>query len=84
MIREKIGLRFFKICKYTIFNIWKREIAKKLGKVFWRFVSMFFLIFEKGNKEKNSASLFKICKYTFFNIWKTGKAKKKGYVFLIL
>ena len=50
----------------------KKGMSEKIGEVFWRFVSMFFLIFEKGNKQKNSAGLFKICKYTFLNICERG------------
>ena len=30
-----------------------------------RFLSVLFLIFEKGGQEKNCARYFKICKYAF-------------------
>ena len=39
------------ICKYTFFNIWK-EVKQKIGPSFLRFVSILFLILEKGNKQK--------------------------------
>ena len=45
-----------------------KGISEKIRGGLLKICDMFFLIFEKGNKQKNPASLFKICKYTFFNI----------------
>ena len=45
------------------------------GKIVSGFVNILFLIFEKGDKQKNCARFFKIYKYTC-NVWKRGKAKK--------
>ena len=43
--------RYFKICKYSLFNIWKGDEQKKTKKLpgILRFVIMLFLIFEKGD-----------------------------------
>ena len=45
-------------------------ISRKLGQVFLRFVSIFFLIFEKrdeqGFKQNIGLGFCKISKYTFF------------------
>ena len=47
-------LGFFKICKYTFFNIWKRVLAKKFSKPFlsWKSINQFFWLpfFWKINK----------------------------------
>ena len=51
-------------------------MSKKIVPGILRFVSMLFLIFEKGDQQKNCARYFEICKYAFFNIWKRGWAKK--------
>ena len=40
-----------------------------------RFVSMLFLIFEKGDEQKNCARYFEIRKYAFFNFWKGDEQK---------
>ena len=54
----------------------KKEIKEKIVLGFVRFVSIHFLIFEKGDKWKNCVRSFKISKYTFLNIWKRGSAKE--------
>ena len=64
-ISEKIGQGLLKICKYAFFDIWKRRSGKKLCLVFLRFVSILFLVFEKGDTTKIGLGFFKICKYTF-------------------
>ena len=51
-------------------------MCKKTVPGILRFVCMLFLIFEKGDKQKNCAGYFEIRKYAFFNIWKRGCAKK--------
>ena len=43
-------------------------MSKKIELGFLRFVSILFLIFKKGDKQKTCAKFLKICKYTFFNI----------------
>ena len=43
---------------------------------FLRFVSILFLIFEKGDKQKNCARFFKIFKYTFILIFEKGDKQK--------
>ena len=43
-------------------------MSKKVVPSILRFVSMPFLIFEKGNEQKNCARYFEIRKYAFFNI----------------
>ena len=43
-------------------------MSKKTVPSIFRFVSMLFLIFEKGDEQKNCARYFEICKYDFFNI----------------
>ena len=43
-------------------------MSKKIVPDILRFVSMLFLIFEKGDQQKNCARYFEICKYAFFNI----------------
>ena len=40
---------FFKISECTFFQYLKKEISQKLGQFFARFVSILFLIFEKGD-----------------------------------
>ena len=40
-------------------------MSKKTVPGILRFVSMLFLIFEKGNKQKNCAKYFEVRKYTF-------------------
>ena len=56
-------------------------ISKKLGQVFLRFVSIFFLMFEKrdeqGFKQKIGPGFFKICKYMFL-IFEKGEKHKIG------
>ena len=69
---------FLKMCKYTFFNIWKREPAKEMFQGFLRFVSILFLIIEKEGKQKIVLCCFKICKYTFLSIWKSRQATKLG------
>ena len=76
-----IVLGFFKICKYTLFNIWKSVLGKKFGYAFSRLLSILFLIFEKEDKEKIIPDFFNTCKYTFFNIWKRGQAKNRWKLF---
>ena len=75
MRSKKMGQISFTICKYTFFNIWKRGWGKNWTRFFLRFVSIPFLIFEKGINKKLGYVLFKIRKYTFFNIWKRWQAK---------
>ena len=75
MSSKKMGQISFNICKYTFFNIWKRWSAKIWTRFFLRFVSILFLIFEKGINKKLGYVLFKIRKYIFFNIWKRWQAK---------
>ena len=41
---------------------------KKIVPGIWRFGNMLFLIFEKGDQQKNCARYFEISKYAFFNI----------------
>ena len=53
----------------------KKGISKKIAPGFLRLVSVLFLIFEKRDKEKNSARFFKICKYTFLIFEKGDKQK---------
>ena len=48
-----------------------------------RFVSILFLIFEKGDKQKNCAKFFKICKYTFLIFEKEDKQKNCAKFFKI-
>ena len=43
---------FFKNSKLTFFQYLKKVISKKFGQVFSRFVSILFLIFEKGDQQK--------------------------------
>ena len=43
-------------------------MSKKIVPGILRFVSMLFLIFEKGDEQKTCARHFEIRKYTFFNI----------------
>ena len=50
---KKVRLGFFKICKYTFFNILKTGQAKKLCQGFLRFVNILFLTFEKEDSQKN-------------------------------
>ena len=50
---------------------------EKIGLVFLRFVSILFLILQKGEKQQKGPGLFKIYEYTFFNIWK-GHQEKIG------
>ena len=50
---------------------------EKIGLVFLRFVSILFLILQKGEKQQKGPGLFKIYEYTFFNIWK-GHIEKIG------
>ena len=45
-------------------------LSKKLGQVFLRFASIYFLIFQKGDQQKIGPGFFTICKYTFLNISK--------------
>ena len=64
---------------YIIVFMWivsfKIIISMKRGIL--RFVSMLFLIFEKGDEQRNCARYFEICKYAFFNIWKGDEQKKQ-------
>ena len=55
---QKFRLFFFKICKYTFFNISKGWSAKNWARFFLRFVSIPFLIFEKGGKQKIGQDFF--------------------------
>ena len=47
------------------------EISKQIVLDFLEFVSIRFLIFEKGDKRKNYVRFFKICKYasSIFDKW---------------
>ena len=45
-----------------------------------RFLSIPFLVFEKGDKRKNSLGLFKICKYTFLYLKKKISKKIGRYI----
>ena len=56
--------RYFEIHKYA-FLIFEKGMSKKTVPDILRFVSMLFLIFEKGDKQKNCARYFEICKYAF-------------------
>ena len=40
----------------------------KLGKFFLRFVSILYLIFEKGEQQRSGPSFFEFCKFTSYNI----------------
>ena len=51
MCKQKNCPRYFQICNHAFFNIWKGDKQKSVLGIF-RFVSMLFLIFEKGNKQK--------------------------------
>ena len=53
----------------------KKGISKKTAPGILRFVSMLFLIFEKGDKKKNCARYFEIRKYAFL-IFEKGMSKK--------
>ena len=77
---NKIVLGIFKICKYTFLYL-KKRIIKKIGLYFMRFLSIPFLVFEKGDKWKNSLGLFKICKYTFLYLKK--KISKKIGLYIL-
>ena len=50
-------------------------MSKKIVSGFLRFVSMLFLIFEKGDEQKNCARYFEICKYAFL-IFEKGDEQK--------
>ena len=60
----------------------KKGISKKIALGFLRFVSILFLIFEKGDKQKNCARFFKIYKYTFILIFEKGDKQKIALGFL--
>ena len=45
--------------------MFNKGVSNKIALGFLRFVSILFLIFEKGCKQKNSVRFFKICKHTF-------------------
>ena len=65
---KKSFARYFEICKYAFFLIFEKGMSKKTVPGILGFLSMLFLIFEKGYEQKNCARYFKICKYAFFNI----------------
>ena len=46
----------------------ERDIRKKIVAGISRFVTILFLIFKKGDKQKNCNKFFRIYKYAFFNI----------------
>ena len=50
-------------------------MSKKTVPGILRFVSMLFLIFEKGDKQNNCARYFEICKYFFLIFEKEDKQK---------
>ena len=60
----------------------KKGISEKIVLGFLRFVSIHFLIFEKGDKRKNCARFFKVCKYTFLIFEKKGISEKIALGFL--
>ena len=63
------------------------EISKQIVLDFLEFVSIRFLIFEKGDKRKNYVRFFKICKYasSIFDKWDKEKncVSLCKYTFLI-
>ena len=56
--KQKIGLAFSKIFKYTFCKIGKKWSAKNWGRVFLRFVSILFLTFEKVDHQKIGTGFF--------------------------
>ena len=52
---QKLGQVFFKVSKYTFFRGGKPKIGPG---VYLRFASILFLIFEKGEKQKNGHNVF--------------------------
>ena len=56
--KQKLGKRFFKICKYTFFKIRKMWSAKIWTRFSLRFVIILFLIFEKGDRQKIGRRFF--------------------------
>ena len=61
----------------------KKRISEKIVLGFLGFVSILFLIFEKGDKQKNCARFFKICKYAFLIFEKGDKQKNCARFFRI-
>ena len=43
-------------------------MSRKIVPAILRFVSILFLIFEKGDEQKSCARYFEVRKYAFFNI----------------
>ena len=50
-------------------------MSKKIVLGIWRFVSMLFLILEKGDEQKIYARYFEIRKYGFFLLFEKGMSK---------
>ena len=71
MQRRKVkgSARYFQSHKYTFSNIWKGDKQKTVPGIL-RFVSMRFLIFQKGISKKIYAGSFEMCEYALFNILK--------------
>ena len=53
-------------------------ISKKLGQVFWRFVSILFLIFEKVDKQKIGPGFYLRFVSILFLIFEKGISKQLG------
>ena len=73
---KKIVLGFLKICKYTLFNIWKMGQAKKLCQDFLRSVSIVSIsIWERGQAKK-LCSVFLSFLNLLFLIFEIGDKQK--------
>ena len=66
IISMKWGILRFVSMLFLIFEKGMSKKKKKTARYFK--ICMFFLIFEKGDEQRNCARYFEICKYAFFNI----------------
>ena len=69
------------ICMMVFVYIVSFKIIISMKRGIFRFVDVLFLIFEKGNEEKNSARYCEIRKYAFVIFEKKKKKKKLCQVF---
>ena len=69
------------VCIMLFMYIVSFKIIISMKRGVLRFVNMLFLIFGKGNEQKNCTRYFGIRKYGFFNIRKRRLAKKMSQVF---
>ena len=67
-------VKFFRICKYALFNIWERS-KQKISSGFLGFVSILFLIFEEGMSEKIASGFLGLVSRPFLNIWRRDEQK---------